>query len=101
MDNITFFNRLTLALFDNLDSAFPTPVDVDVKGRKIEAVVPLRQNEGSGFYVSPTTLNDRSVTDESEQSRYVNPLRIAAAVASRSLIAQGLSMGTFGFAFNV
>lgn len=30
MDNITFFNRLTLALFERLYSAFPTPVDIDV-----------------------------------------------------------------------
>nr|WP_315245373.1 hypothetical protein [uncultured Albidiferax sp.] len=30
MDNITFFNRLTLALFDKLYSEFPTPVDLDV-----------------------------------------------------------------------
>lgn len=31
MDNITFFNRLTLALFERLYSSFPTPIDVDVK----------------------------------------------------------------------
>lgn len=28
MDNIAFFNRMTLALFDKLYSAFPTPVDL-------------------------------------------------------------------------
>lgn len=72
-----------------------------VKDREIEAVVPILQKDGSGFYVSPTTLADRSVADESEQSRYVNPLRIAAAVAPRSLIAQGVTMGTFGVAYNV
>ena len=31
MDNITFFNRLTLALFEKLYSSFPTPADLDVK----------------------------------------------------------------------
>lgn len=31
MDNITFFNRLTLALFEKLYSSFPTPVNIDVK----------------------------------------------------------------------
>jgi hypothetical protein len=31
MENITFFNRLTLALFEKLYSSFPTPVDIDVK----------------------------------------------------------------------
>lgn len=29
MDNIAFFNRLTLTLFDKLYSAFPTPVDLN------------------------------------------------------------------------
>ena len=28
MDNIAFFNRVTLALFDELYSAFPTPLDL-------------------------------------------------------------------------
>lgn len=31
MDNITFFNRLTLALFEKLYLAFPTPIELDVK----------------------------------------------------------------------
>ena len=31
MDNITFFNRLTLALFEKLYSSFPTPMELDVK----------------------------------------------------------------------
>jgi len=31
MDNITFFNRFTLALFEKLYSSFPTPVEIDVK----------------------------------------------------------------------
>lgn len=31
MDNIAFFNRLTLALFEKLYSSFPTPADLDVK----------------------------------------------------------------------
>jgi hypothetical protein len=31
MDNITFFNRLTLALLERFYSAFPTPIDIDVK----------------------------------------------------------------------
>ena len=30
MDNMTFFNRLTLAVFEKLYSAFPRPVDIDV-----------------------------------------------------------------------
>lgn len=31
MNNITFFNHVTLVLFDKLYSAFPTPMDIDVK----------------------------------------------------------------------
>lgn len=31
MDNITFFNRLTLALFEKLYLTFPTPIELDVK----------------------------------------------------------------------
>lgn len=31
MDNITFFNRVTLALFEKLYSSFPTPTELDVK----------------------------------------------------------------------
>lgn len=71
-----------------------------IKGRQIGSVEPVLQKDGSGFYVSPTTLADRSVADAAEQSRYVNPLRIAAAVVPRSLIAKGVATGTFGVAFN-
>jgi hypothetical protein len=37
MDNIAFFNRLTLALFEKLYLSFPSPTDLDVK--KIAAAV--------------------------------------------------------------
>lgn len=53
------------------------------------------------FYVSLTTLADRSIADEAEQSRCVNPLRIAAAVAPRSLVAKCVAMGAFGVNYNV
>ncbi|NDP62942.1 MAG: hypothetical protein GZ092_09900 [Polaromonas sp.] len=72
-----------------------------VNGRAIQSVVPVLQKDGSGFYVSPTTLADRSFADEAEQTRYVNPLSIAAAVAPRSLLAKGVAMGSFGVAYNV
>lgn len=39
MDNIAFFNRLTLALFEQLYRSFPTPTDLDVKTLAM-AVVP-------------------------------------------------------------
>jgi hypothetical protein len=71
-----------------------------VKGKKIMNVVPVLQKDGSGFAVSPTTLADSSIGDEADQSRYVNPLHIPAAVVPRALIQQGVAMGSFGVAYN-
>ena len=39
MDNIAFFNRLTLELFDQLYRSFPTPTDLDVKALAM-AIIP-------------------------------------------------------------
>lgn len=74
---------------------------VKFQGRTILNIIPVHQNDGSGFFVSPTTLADSSIVDESDQSRYVNPLRISAAVVPRSLIRKGVAMGTFGVAYRV
>ena len=74
---------------------------VTIKGRKIDAVIPVLNKDGSGFYVSPTSLFDKTVSDPADQSRYVNPLRIASAVMPNSLAAQGIAMGSFGVALNV
>lgn len=71
-----------------------------MNGRRIDAVKPVLQKDGSGFYVSPTSLADRSVADPSEQTRYVNPLRIASAVMPRGLVGQGIAMGSFGVAMH-
>ena len=38
MDNIAFFNRLTLAVFEELYSAFPTPQDIDVNAIAAELI---------------------------------------------------------------
>ena len=73
---------------------------VTIRGRKIDAVEPVPNRDGSGFYVSPTSLFDRTVADVADQTRYVNPLRIAAAVVPRSLLAQGIAMGSFGVAIH-
>lgn len=70
------------------------------RGRAIRGIVPVLQKSGSGFYVSPTALFDSSITDETEQSRYVNPLRIAAAVVSKDVVARGVAMGSSGVAYN-
>jgi hypothetical protein len=58
------------------------------------------QKDGSGFYVSPTAFADNRVTDPADQTRYVNPLRVPAAVAPRSAIANGAALGTFGVAID-
>jgi hypothetical protein len=74
---------------------------VTIRGKVVRSVVPVLQKDGSGFYVSPTSLADRAIADQTDQSRYVNPLRIAAAVVPRSLIERGVAIGSFGVAFNV
>jgi hypothetical protein len=72
-----------------------------IAGRKVASVKPVQQKDGSGFYVSPTSLFDSSITDVADQSRYVNPLRVAGAVRPASLAAQGVAMGSFGVAYDV
>src|SRR5579862_2811815 len=48
----------------------------------------------------PTSLFDHNVRDEGEQDRYVNPLRIPAAVVPRVIQSKGIVMGTFGVAID-
>lgn len=74
---------------------------VTIKGRNVDSVTPVLNRDGSGFYVSPTSLFDKTVSDPADQSRYVNPLRIASAVMPRTLSSQGIAMGSFGVAINV
>ena len=70
-----------------------------INGKKIDHVVPVLQQDGSGFAVSPTALADASISDAANQSRYVNPLHIPAAVVPDALIGQGVAMGSFGVAY--
>ena len=71
-----------------------------IHGKKVTSVKPVLQKDGSGFYVSPTSLVDRKVTDLADQSRYVNPLRVPSAVVPGSLAAKGIAIGTFGVAID-
>jgi hypothetical protein len=73
---------------------------VSVNGRTVTSVVPVVQTDGSGFYVSPTALADLSITDKADQSRYVNALRVPAAVAPQSVLSRGITMGSFGVAYD-
>lgn len=43
MDNITFFNCLTLRLFEKLYSSFPTPIDISTKELAM-SVIPEHEN---------------------------------------------------------
>lgn len=53
--------------------------DATIHGRTIKQVRPVLQKDNSGFYVSPTSLFDGAVRDITDQSRYVNPLRVPSA----------------------
>ena len=60
----------------------------------------MLQRDGSGFFVSPTSLVDKSVKDIADQSRYVNPLRVASAVVPSSVVKMGVGFGRFGVAIH-
>lgn len=73
-----------------------------IHGRVVRGVKPVVQSDGTGFYVSPTTLFDASIGDEAEQERYINPLRIPAAVIPSDAVLRehGVIMGSFGVAID-
>jgi hypothetical protein len=71
-----------------------------IHGKKIDSVRPVLQKDGSGLYVSPTSLVDPKVTDLADQNRYVNPLRVPSAVVPGSLASRGIAMGTLGVAID-
>jgi hypothetical protein len=73
--------------------------EATIHGAKVKNVKPVLQNDGSGFYVSPTSLGDLNV-DVKDQSRYINPLRVPAAVVPGNLAKRGMAMGTFGVAID-
>ena len=62
-----------------------TKASITFNGRTVQAVLPVLQKDCSGFYVPPTTLNDRSIADEAEQSGCVNSLPLPQP--SRRLVA--------------
>lgn len=72
-----------------------------IAGRTIRGVKPVLQKDGSGFYVSPTSLVDRSLPDVADQRRYPNPLRVPSAVLPRSVAQQGIPLGSYGVAIHV
>jgi hypothetical protein len=73
-----------------------------IAGQTVTGIVPVEQADGSGFYVSPTTLVDGSITDQADQRRYVNALSVPAAVVRNSpaLVKLGIVSGTAGVAIH-
>ncbi|TBZ22539.1 hypothetical protein [Rhizobium leguminosarum] len=71
-----------------------------IHGEVVKGVVPVEQADGSGFFVSPTTLADTTISDVAVQRRYVHPLRVPAAVIpnNATLSENGVVMGSFGVA---
>ena len=67
-----------------------------ISGRNVQGVVPAVQKDG--YFISPTALFDRSVSDPARQDRYVDPLRIPAGVIPESLQQAGIRLGSFGVA---
>jgi len=71
-----------------------------IHGKTVTQARPVLQKDGSGFYVSPTSLFDATVKDVADQSRYVNPLRVPSAVVPGSLVSRGIAIGSFGVAID-
>lgn len=71
-----------------------------IHGRTITSIKPVLQSDGSGYYVSPTALFDAAITDPIKQERYVNPLKVPAAVVPKALLNAGIRPGSFGVAFS-
>ncbi|MEJ5113224.1 glycoside hydrolase family 75 protein [Erwinia billingiae] len=74
--------------------------NVILKGNKISGIKPVYQNDEEGFFISPTALFDRKIVREDNQERYINPLVVPFAVASKSMLKKGLKLGSYGVAYN-
>jgi hypothetical protein len=74
---------------------------VRIGERLVTQAVPVEQTDGSGFFVSPTSLEDaEGHPDPSDQSRYIDAETVPAAVIRRSPAMEelGLTKGTLGVA---
>jgi len=73
-----------------------------IGGKTVNGVVPVEQSDGSGFYVSPTTLVDNRITDIKDQRRYIDALSVPSAVVrgSPALAKLGVVQGTLGVAIH-
>jgi hypothetical protein len=74
-----------------------------IGGVLVGQVVPVEQTDGSGFYVSPTALEDDvAFPDPADQRRYIDAETIPAAVVrdSPALAGLGIVKGTMGVAIH-
>lgn len=73
-----------------------------IAGRRVSNVSPVELGDGSGFLVSPTTLFDASIRDIKRQDRYVDPLKVRAAVIPDQDVLRkaGVTIGSFGVAYD-
>ncbi|MCA3305351.1 MAG: hypothetical protein ING00_06045 [Roseomonas sp.] len=79
-----------------------------IAGRRIDGVIPVELSDGSGFFVSPTSLQrvprpGEGRLDPRNQDTYVDPLVVPAAVIPTSplLTQTGVRLGSFGVAVHV
>jgi Fungal chitosanase of glycosyl hydrolase group 75 len=76
---------------------------VKIGKEKVTQVVPVEQADGSGFYVSPTALEDADgFPDPADQRRYIDAETIPAAVIrnSNAMSQLGIDKGTLGVAIH-
>lgn len=73
-----------------------------IAGVTVSSVVPVEHSDGSGFFVSPTAFADTTISDVRRQDRYVDPLKVRAAVvpSQKALRDAGVVMGSFGVAYD-
>ncbi len=71
--------------------------------RQVSQVQPVEQSDGSGYYVSPTALQDaQNHPRKEDQRRYVDAERVPAAVIrdTQQMRQLGITMGTYGVAIH-
>ncbi|EJT04963.1 hypothetical protein [Rhizobium sp. CCGE 510] len=77
--------------------------NVKIHGQVVKRVEPIEQNDGSGFFVSPTALADETNENDADQSRYLDATKIPAAVVRGPKLVSDLPVvaGTFGVAYDL
>ena len=76
--------------------------NVRIGNRIVKNVEPIEQKDGSGFFISPTSLVDKDVDDPEDVRRYIDPTNVAGAVVRDPKLVSHLPIdaGSFGVAYN-